>query len=819
MNKKVRFNQTVMGEFLANHDLVYEAPAKIWDKGIPMANSLLSTVIWGEDRINVSLNRLDVWEMRHYIPDKDKFKWKYFEKLVAEDKYSVPEGVVQTANDFGPTAQLLPIGRFEVWTKGKKRTDYNMRLSLYDAITTGRFSTEYGDIKWKCHVSAKHPIIIFQYQVFGNEEVTIKLRFCSDLGEYSEEYNELVLKNPTRLGPKLIRGYKGFAPEMAQVLKDWGYPDSYKGIKEGISYYTQEIPENGNYSVAWAELKSDGNGGTLVLSITNDSKNGKAENEAIMNVKEYLNEGKLALEEVEHKKWWHNFYPKSFYSINDTKLEALYWINWYKLGCQTRIDGVAPNMNGAWAPDDGSLVTLGASYIWNTQQQVNLFGTLTANRIELMKTTFDLLKDNRHKMREFANTFFEVDGEFLPHITDYQLNCPNYSANHFELLCGPWMVQMMWNQYLYTKDEDFLRNTVYPMMKMQCRVPMSLLEKWDDDKLHLPCTMSAEYPAIIMGKRSQKKYDNFWGPDATCDIAQLLFMCNTLIKIVKILNISDDDEKEWLYVRDNLAPFTYDECGGLMVRKDLAYTSSHRHLTHLFPITQLYQITNETQTGKDIINNCLYVLKAIGTGEWMGWTFSEAAKIAILANNPSLAYQMIHEYSDKFVNEGTFDCDASSNNQAFIIHQDGMCLTVESDGMFNEALQYFAVRSYNDVIYIMDVLPRSWRDISIYNFRAEGAFLISARREAGVTDFISIYSEKGGKVKLKSCYGTEVDIYNGDFLIPYDIQKDKVIFDTKEGEEYIIVERGHKVDDYMIKPVKPTLHEINAYGVKINGRY
>ncbi len=818
--RKVRFNESCMGDYLKRHDLIYDVPAPIWDKGIPMANSVVSVVIWGEDHLNVSMTRNDIWEMRRYSPDPEKFKWSNFEKLVKEGTYSNPVGIVQTKSDKGPTAQLLPLGRFEVHPKGKikQETDYNMCLHLYDGITTGRFLTDLGSVKWDCHVSAEHPCIVFNYETFEEEELSFRFRFCSDVGEYTKEYHEVFEFSPARFMRKLCRGYDGPAPEMARVLKDWGYKDSIRGITDGISYWQQEIPENGNYCVAWINISRNNGTNTLIVTVTMSQDN-QAVSEALNNIKQYTSNSWLTEEMEEHKKWWHSVYPKSFYSINDTKLEALYWINWYKLAAMTKKNGIAPNMNGIWVPDDGTLATLGATYIWNTQQETVFFGAYGGNRLEATDTTFDLLKNNRDKMRDYAERFFGVEGgEFLAHITDYQLGCQYYSANNFELLCGPWMCQMMWQRYLYTLDEAFLKEYVYPMMKAQCRIPMSLLVKEEDGYYHLPTTMSAEYPPLINGKASGKKYDHFWGKDATCDIAQLKFMCETLLEIERILKIEDEDEEKWKDTLKYLVPFKYDSFGGLSVRGDLDYTSSHRHLTHLFPITQLYQITNETEEGRRIIERSLHALIVYGTGEWMGWTFSEAAKIALLANKPAMAYQLIHEYADKFVSESTFDTDGSNNQEAFVIH-DNMGLTVDSDGMFNEALQNFTLRSYNGNIYCMDVLPKSFRDIEFYNLRTEGAFLLSGKRTNGFTEFIDIYSEKGQTVRLKSCFGLEVDVYCDDVQIEYTIEGDKVVFDTEENKEYLVVKKGYLPKNLMISAVQPLAHELNVYGLKKDSRY
>ena len=122
MRKKVVFNEDIFEEFLQNHDPVYtRAPAE-WERGAPMGNSLVSAMVWGDTNLKVTLARGDVWEMRRFQPDPDKFKWSCFTEKLSENNGRAKnlKGIVQTADDFGPVPQNLPIGRFEVSLKGQE---------------------------------------------------------------------------------------------------------------------------------------------------------------------------------------------------------------------------------------------------------------------------------------------------------------------------------------------------------------------------------------------------------------------------------------------------------------------------------------------------------------------------------------------------------------------------------------------------------------------------------------------------------------------------------------------------------------------------
>lgn len=822
MNKHVHFNEGIMSEFLTKHDMLYEKPPAIWDDGIPLGNSTVGAVIWGDKAINVTLDREDLWEIRRYEPDENQFKWHNYCEMM--EKGELNDFGIFGQSKPGPTPQRLPIGRFSVKPQGRKLIDYRMQLSLYDAIASGFYTTELGSINWSCYVSADMPAVIFRYKVSGKEKADISFKFVAQLSAYTEDKAEVGKNNHFRTLRefKFVQGYQEGLPEFAQILKDWGYPDSTCGDIDGISYFEQQVPENGDYAVAWKNSEFVNGENVLIIGLAHDRVHGQSVMEASDTVKKLCSLDSLDCNLSSHKRWWHKYYPASFFSFPDTRMEALYWVEMYKLGCSARPDAVAPPAGGPWTIDDGLPTFVCGGYYWNQQEQGILIPIYTANRLDYGKSIYKLLENGRSEMREYCENFFQCDGEFLPHITTLDCKAINNNPDQFEFVSGPWMCQFMWMHYKYSMDKEFLRDTLYPMMHEQIKPMLNNLEKWEDGKLHLRWTMSAEYQGEQESYRWSLGLPTDWsiryGPDTTSDIGYLRFLCEALIESADILGIDDPDCKEWQYTLENLTPYHLDKFGGLMVRGDLALESSHRHLSHLFPIHYLHQIDYETAEGKNIIEKSLYVLKLRGSGEWMGWTFSEVAKICILAHQPARARMLLLEMVDKIVHENTFDVEGTNHDCGMTMHGD-YGLTLEGDGMFASALQDFAVRSYNGTIYVLDVLPEAWDDISFYHFRAEGAFLISAQRRNGVTQFISIESEAGETVRLVSEYGENVKVLCNGFAVETTYTQNRIVFDTEIEKEYIVYNADYEPDDLVILPVNAKAYERNFFGIKKKSRY
>ena len=59
------------------------------------------------------------------------------------------------------------------------------------------------------------------------------------------------------------------------------------------------------------------------------------------------------------------------------------------------------------------------------------------------------------------------------------------------------------------------------------------------------------------------------------------------------------------------------------------------------------------------------------------------------------------------------------------------------------------LQSYAGFIELFPAVPDRWKDVAFSTLRAEGAFLVSAKREEGRITEVRVASEHGGKTTLK----------------------------------------------------------------------
>jgi hypothetical protein len=64
-------------------------------------------------------------------------------------------------------------------------------------------------------------------------------------------------------------------------------------------------------------------------------------------------------------------------------------------------------------------------------------------------------------------------------------------------------------------------------------------------------------------------------------------------------------------------------------------------------------------------------------------------------------------------------------------------------------MQEMLLQSWGGRLRIFPAVPEEWPDVQFHQLRGEGAFLVSARRERGKTQWVLIQAEAGGRVKVE----------------------------------------------------------------------
>ena len=153
--------------------------------------------------------------------------------------------------------------------------------------------------------------------------------------------------------------------------------------------------------------------------------------------------------------------------IPEAKIESLWYMGLYLLASSSREGGASVSLHGLWQPDSQMPASLGL-YIWDFYPQY--WGIYGANHLELGTAYYDHWLSILPRLKEETEKFYgwkgvyvpgqmAIDGSWLLAPWPHVLFWPGTSA---------WVAQAFWWHYLYSADEDFLKEKPTPSCGNVC---------------------------------------------------------------------------------------------------------------------------------------------------------------------------------------------------------------------------------------------------------------------------------------------------------------------------------------------------------------
>ncbi|MHA1369442.1 MAG: glycosyl hydrolase family 95 catalytic domain-containing protein, partial [Promethearchaeota archaeon] len=609
------------------------------------------------------------------------------------------------------------------------------------------------------------------------------------------------------------------------TLKAWGFPPlKHKKIavdwKNDIFTVYQEIPgKQGGLIIAWTITQvSNKKRLSCAMFTHNNLSSAIPSNRSLMQslikhateaIKSYrLQSWRSILEE--HFNFWHEYWNKSKVSIPDNVLENLYYIELYKLACNSRHSKFPCPLQGIWTID-GIIPPWNGDYHLDMNVQEAYWPIYANNRLELGEPLFRWLTGLIPVFRKRCKEFYGCDGIWTScSISLEGANLHGYYNTEAWPGNGAWAAHMFWLYWLYTKDKKFLKEQALPFMKGVAELYLDLLELNEFDEYHIPLGSSPEYHEHLL---------DAWGKNPTCDIALVRWLFSSLLEAKKVLGL-DDQPDFWEMIKDRLENLVFfpADMDGLQVMEDVPYSYSHRHMTHLFPIHPFHIINVEgDRDDRFLVKTSLRRLRKIGNWEWTGWTLPWLSMISCWANNPWLTLKYARDYL-LFINENSMHVNGDPKDLGICCHVYEP-MTLEAGFCFATAIPEMLLKSWGGIIRVFECIPRSWHDACFADLRAEGAFLVSASLSGGKLSWIKIKSEAGSELLFKNHYGITLNVfdYNTGKLIDT-IDANQVFFNikTKVNDELAIIpaDQQFNKEGIQFRHIKPIFNGKHWFGLQ-----
>ena len=436
----------------------------------------------------------------------------------------------------------------------------------------------------------------------------------------------------------------------------------------------------------------------------------------------------------------------NFNNGNDPHLAALlFQYGRYLMIASSRPGGQPANLQGLW--NDKLQPPWESKYTTNINAEMNYWPAEPLNLSECHEPFFDLIKDCSESGSIIAREHYGADGWVVHHNTDIWRGAApiNHSNHGIWVTGGAWLCQHMWWRYAFTRDEEFLRDRAYPILKSAAAFFLDFLiedprseQKW----LISGPSHSPEIGGLVLGPTMDHQI-----------IRDLLANC---IEASEILGVDEALRQEWKDVRERIAPNHIGKYGQLqewLEDKDDP-NNKHRHVSHLWGLHPGNEITLEDTPELFVAaRKSLEMRGDGGTGWSMGWKVNFWARLKdgdraykLMQNLVRLTgsekteydgggiYPNLFDSHPPFQIDGNFGVAAGMGEMLMQSHRRG------ADGAY--------------IIELLPALPSAWPDGHVSGLVARGGFEVEVKWQDGKLKEVTLHSNHGEPCHLQ--YGGSV---------------------------------------------------------------
>ena len=315
---------------------------------------------------------------------------------------------------------------------------------------------------------------------------------------------------------------------------------------------------------------------------------------------------------------------------DDPALYALYFnFGRYLTIASSREGTQAANLQGIW--NDRITPPWHSNYTININTEMNYWPTLMVNLSECYEPLVRLVLELAESGERTAQRYYGAPGFVAHHNTDLWrmstpvgAHLPGCAQYAFWPMSSGWLVRHLWERYEYTRDEAFLRETAWPVIRKAAEFYRSLLVEDRDGELILAPSTSPENTFNLEGREVSV------AASTTMTQAIVLDVFDICRRIAALLNVDADFAAELDSIMPRLKPYGIGRDGELLEWNENfeEHDIHHRHISHLYGLHPAHSITPEETP--ELAEACRISLLRRGdesTGWAMGWRINQWVRL------------------------------------------------------------------------------------------------------------------------------------------------------------------------------------------------
>lgn len=756
--------------------LRYDQPAADWEKeALPLGNGRLGAMVFGgieEERI--ALNEDTLWSGTPYDWNSSTGRDSLPEirRLLFARKYQEAAQLCRKLQGaFSQSYQPLGNLRLEFEKRGEV-TEYERTLDIASAVAEVRYKEDGHWHRRRMFVSHPDQVIVMEITSEHPDGLGLTIGLDSLLTHEVETLDERTLQMTGRAPVHVEPNYREKKPAIMVTLPERGAGMTF-GTRLKLKHAAEIVPGK-------KQLRVKGPSVTFALA-ARTSFNGfdKRPDVAGRDPVEAIQQDLLRMEASTDWKLYSLFgfhredYQKLFNRVKlqldessegpattparllavrsgkaDPELEALFFNYGRYLLISSSREGTQPaNLQGVWSQQQRP--PWSSNYTTNINAEMNYWPAEVTNLSECHRPLLQMIEELSVTGAETAKTSYGMRGWTAGHNTDlwrlstpvgdYGEGDPRWANWQFG---GAWLCQHLYEHYRFTRDEQFLREKAYPLMRGAAEF---LLDTFVLDAQGRYVSIPSTSPENTF------KLEGFGGEGncavsagCTMDLMIAWDLFTNLAEAAQVLGTEDaphDAEfiQQVLTVRDRLHPLQIGRGGRLQEwSEDFADVDPHhRHVSHLYglhPGRQLSPLTTPEFSGA--AQRSLEIRGDGGTGWSKAWKINFWARL----HDGNHAHKMLREalagntYDNLLDAHPPFQIDGNFGATA---------------GIAEMLLQSHLGTVEMPELHFLPALPDAWPTGSITGLRARGNIGVDLAWKDGKLTSAALTSEQTQTVRVR----------------------------------------------------------------------
>jgi len=841
-----------MKDFISQYDIIYESPARRWENGLPIGNGGLGSLAYAPLHPEWVINKNDVYDYRT-APFK-RLKHSQVMDMVAKGKGPEDLAKLEDPSDPDKNYNQYPCPK----TCGQIRIRFghptiyspphriSQRLCLHESTVLFNLDKHLSHPRITSFIHAEQNILAIRVR-----EVSHMVAFNNHIEMWRESDSLL---------PEARRGAEGDFLWLLQEFPDsFRYAMAAKVVPRGGKAYLDLLRKSvrkiwwkgakpsekiesrieGKYALAPVSGDFD-----LFLTVVTSLESKDPLREAKKRLDRAAAEGFDSLQRS-HRRWWANFWSKSWVELNNEFMNQLWYASVHALGSSVR-EAPVPGLCGLWyGPMDtpSQILPWRGTYTNDYNAQVPVTPLFRINHPELSESFLRTLRNQLPQVKKDTRQLYGWPGAMYPLSSDPTGREISGGGYRYCQCSGPFWGIFLWWHYLYTKDKKFLEEVSYPVLR-EIVTFFQYAMRYDESegRYHLEVSQPPEF-----------SYLNY--PDPTFTLAALKYTLKATIRASEILDKDRQKRKRWQHLLEHFPDYPTENGvvtdargmpanhfpefdGGLMMTfpcgeadaevNPKAYRLALRTLKnvlgkhfwsyatskgvnmcwtgHLYKIGTAALWLGRQSIARRFLRDILRTaVKPSGliTHNWAVWAPSKLSEenIRNIPDRRVIFSDGPIPYSEVGTGRLMEDCTEDPEGKEYIFP------ALEGPGAYLVAMGETLLQSHNGIIRLFPGLKRG-ESASFFRLRAEGPVLVSSRFAGGRVRFVRLEGIVKTNVRIKNPWsGGSI------FMVSSRQRKAR----KARFGKYIDLEIARN-ESWTIAPSREALKEIDSLKPKIYGQ-